>query len=64
MLKVINLKVGHSSVASIHLMALGNHLLRKIVGPIVLVFFYLPEGSSKVGIVALVFAIPQKSQKA
>ena len=62
-LQVINLKVGDGCVAGIHLMPLGDHLLREIVGPVVFVFFHLRERSAKIGVVAFAFPVAQKRQE-
>ena len=62
MLQVINLQIGDGRVSCIHLMALGDHLLREILRPVVLVFFHLREGSPKIGVVPFALAVSQKRQ--
>ena len=47
MLQVIDLQIGDGRVSCIHLMALGDHLLREILRPVVLVLFHLCEGARR-----------------
>ena len=63
MLQIENLQIGDGGVAGIHLMALGDHLLREIFGPAAFVVFDLRERGTQRGVVGLGLALLRRSCK-
>ena len=53
MLQVEDLQIGDGGVPGIHGMALGDHLLREILGPAAFVVFDLREGGTERGVIGL-----------
>ncbi len=50
MLEIINLQIGDGSIAGVHLMALGDHLLGEVFGPIAFDIFHLRKQRANGGI--------------
>jgi hypothetical protein len=63
MLQVGNLKIGDRSIARVNLMAFGDHLLGKLIGPITLVVVDLRKCSPETGVAGLVLSIVEKPLK-